>query len=139
MSSTPRPLPDAKYKQRITLWLAILFSVAMYFVVVRMVQPQGVKDNPALVNILLIAAASLVVASFLAESALRTLAREKNNAQLEQAAYIVALVLCESAALFGVVIWFVTGSSRYYLLLLIGFAGILLHYPRRDEPDRPSK
>jgi hypothetical protein len=45
----------------------------------------------------------------------------------------LALVLSEAAALFGVVVWFVTGSPQYYLFLLIGGGAMVLHFPTRPE------
>jgi hypothetical protein len=42
-------------------------------------------------------------------------------------------VLCDAAALLGVVLHFLTGSPRGQLIIAIGVAGLLLHYPKRED------
>jgi F0F1-type ATP synthase membrane subunit c/vacuolar-type H+-ATPase subunit K len=105
----------------------------MYFVVVRMVHPEQATDNPALVRILLVLAAGFTLASFAIRNRFETRAREQNMPALRRAGLLIGLVLCEAAALFGVVVWFTCASPLYYWFLLMGLAGILLHYPRQQE------
>jgi len=108
----------------------MLFSIGMYYVVVKLVQPTGAKDNPMLVRILLVMAVGLVGASFAIKRRIAAgVATPDNAARIQQLRLIVALVLCEAAALFGVVVWFVTGWQYYYVFLLLGAAGQVLHYP----------
>ena len=49
-----------------------------------------------------------------------------------RAGELVAITMCEAAALFGVVAWFVTATSHYYWFLILGAAGMLLHFPQRE-------
>ena len=46
---------------------------------------------------------------------------------------IIALALTESPALFGVVVYAVSGWPQSWLFLLISAAGYLLNFPRRDD------
>lgn len=110
------------YRQQLVLWVAMAISIPVYFVVARMVQPVDVQANETLVAVLLVVALSLVGLSFPMKSRLR-----------KQSGLIVALILCEAAALFGLVIRFATGSPYYYVFLALGFAGVLLHFPRRQS------
>ena len=106
---------DADYRRRLALWLAMVFSIMMYFVVIQRVTPASPQENPTLVYAMLGASIALVVTSFVAK----------------RVADILALALCEAAALLGVVAWFVTAWSRSYVFLIVGLAGMLLHYPKR--------
>ena len=114
------------------LWLVMAVSVALYFVVVNVVELPPREPNTQLVTTLLVVAFGLVAASFPVKSRLLAQAREGNAPGREQVAHVLALVLCEAAALLGVVVRFVTGSAHYYIFLVAGLAAILLHYPRRE-------
>jgi hypothetical protein len=41
--------------------------------------------------------------------------------------------LCESAAVLGVAVHIATGSPRDQLIVAIGIAGLLLHYPKQEN------
>lgn len=122
--------PENVRGKQVMLWLAMLVSVAMYFVVVSMLPPATPTENPALVNGLLVAALGMVAASFAAKARLSQ-AAGTDDLKRKQMGLVVPLAMCESAAVLGVVVWFVTGSPRYSWFLVIGIAGILLHYPKR--------
>ena len=112
------PTPDVEYRGRLILWLAMTFAIVMYFVVIQRVTPASPQENPTLVYAMLAASVALVAASFVVKA--------------KRVPDILALALCEAAALLGVVAWFTTGWSRSYVFLIVGLAGILLHYPRRE-------
>ena len=86
-----------------------------------------------MVTALIALSACLVVASFAVKARLRGQAHVERKPELDRTAFILALVLCEAAALLGLVARFTTGSPHYYVSLLIGFVGILLHYPKREQ------
>ena len=125
--------PEALYRARVTMWAAMLFSIVMYGVVARAVRPEAPADNPTLVQVLLLLAVALVASSFGVKSQFFKRAREARNPAFIRAGELVALVLCEAAALLGVVVWFLTASPRCYWFLILGAAGQLLHYPRSGE------
>jgi hypothetical protein len=105
----------------------------VYFVLIRLVPPNAPAPNPALDTTLLVMAAGLVAVSFPLESRIRGPQEEIRNPPRERTAQILGLTLCESAALLGVVLHFTTGSPRDQLIVAIGIAGLLLHYPKREE------
>jgi hypothetical protein len=129
----PRQSPDALYRARLVTWVAMLFSIAMYFVVVQIVHPDAATDNPMLVQVLLLAAVALVAASFGVKSYFSKRALDTKSPAFVRAGELIAFTLCEAAALFGLVVWFVAASPRYYWFLILGAAGQLLHYPRRED------
>jgi hypothetical protein len=105
----------------------------MYFVVMRLVTPANPNENPTLVTALLIVAFALVVASFVVKRRLPARTDNVDVAARRRHADIVALVLCEAAALYALPVWFITGWSRSYVFLVVGLAGILLHHPKRES------
>jgi TRAP-type C4-dicarboxylate transport system permease small subunit len=106
-------------------------AIVAYLFVIRLSTPVEPKENPTLVTVLLIACVASIAASYVLKR--RMLARKDllNVAARTRAAYILALALCEMAALFGVVAWYTTGWSKSYVLLALGLAGVLSHYPER--------
>ncbi len=105
------------------LWFAMLWAVAAYYLVMRLLRPPAPAPNPLLVTTLVAAALVLVIASFAIKA--RLFARG-----LPRPGQVIALTLCDAAAILGLVLWFVTGARESYYPLVIGCAGLLLHYPR---------
>ncbi len=48
----------------------------------------------------------------------------------ERTGFILAIALCDTAALFGLVVYFVTGSPRAWVYMAIGLVGLLVHRPK---------
>lgn len=124
-SSVP-PSPEAEYRLRVIVWLAMSFSIATYYVIVRMVPPTSPGDNPTLVNALLVVSAGLTAASFVVK-------RYFFKRALVRIGELVAFALCDGAALLGLLVWFLTASPQYSWFLIMGAAGQLLHFPRSVE------
>jgi hypothetical protein len=120
-------------RQQMIIWAAMLCANLMYFVVARLVQPQQARENPTLVTALMALSVCLVATSFAVKGRLRRQARIEREPGLARAGFILALVLYEAAALLGLVVWFTTVSSQYYVPLLIGFVCMLLQYPSREQ------
>ena len=125
-----KPLSD--HRLNAIIWVAMLWSIVMYFVVMQLVHPLEPAGSPGLVTALLVVAFALVVASLLIKSRFFTQARESGKTGLRRVGQLLALAFCEAAALMGVVAWFFTGSPRSYYLVIVGFVGVLLHYPTRE-------
>ena len=123
---------DARYQVFLILWFALLMSVTLFLVLVLVVGSRG-TPNPTLSYALLAAGAATVFASFVLKQQLMRKAIEKRDVAALQSSHIVALALCESAALFGVLDRFVTASQTSWFLFAIAVLGILLHFPRKDN------
>jgi predicted MFS family arabinose efflux permease len=123
---------DARYQVFLILWFALLMSVTLFLVLVVVVGSHG-TPNPTLSYALLAAGAAIVFASFVLKQQLMRKAIEKRDLAALQSSHIVALALCESAALFGVLDRFVTASQTSWFLFAIAVLGILLHFPRKDN------
>ncbi|HEY2012433.1 MAG TPA: hypothetical protein VGH38_02980 [Bryobacteraceae bacterium] len=126
----------AARRMQILIWLAMVASVGMYFVLVQLVTPAHAQENPALVNILLVSALTLVGASFPLKKRIRSQATPGGDPdKAQQSGLLVALALCEAAALCGVVVWFNTAWPYYYVFMLLGLGGQLAHYPGLDDQE----
>jgi hypothetical protein len=115
-----------------TLWIALFLSVGMYFVWTAIAdRPKNLAPNSTLFLVLLAIALSTTLVSFPVKSMLVRKAAERQQLQLVQQAYVVALAMCEVSALLGVLDFFVTSNRYYYSLFILAACAQLLHFPRR--------
>jgi hypothetical protein len=126
MQNVPsQPAASAERRFRLVLWLWMLAAIPMYYAVMRAVPPGAPTAGPTLLYVLLPLS---VVTAVLSISIRKLVARSK-----PRDAFILGLALCEAAALFGMVAWFVTGSPHSCYCLGAGAAGMLLHFPRAAQ------
>ena len=117
-----------------TVWIALLLSIAGYFVLTIFVKPSAdVPPNPTLSLILLVVGISTTLMSFVIRNRLLTRAVDQQQVPLVQQAYVAGWAINEVAALLSVVDLFVTGHSHYYILLIVSACGLLLQFPRRES------
>jgi len=122
----------ARYRVFLVLWLAILMSVVLFLVLALVVAGTGVA-NPTLSYSLVGISLIVVIGSLVLKHRLVNQAIEKREVQSLQGASIVGMALCESAALFGLLDHFVTGSNIYWFAFLFAATGMLLHFPKKDS------
>jgi hypothetical protein len=116
-----------------TLWMALLLSIVVYYVLTIFVKPSGEPTpNPTLSLALLLAGISTTLVSFLIKNRLLSRAVEQQQVPWVQQAYVAGWAINEVAALLGMLDFFVTGHRHYSLLFIIAFCGLLLHFPRRE-------
>jgi hypothetical protein len=119
-------------KQRI-VWAALTSSVALYFVLALLIPPAALTENASVERVLLVLAVAYVLLSIPAKHWLLAQAEAVDSALLRGLAFLVPLVLCEAAAVTGLVLRFAAGSSHYYVFLVLALLGMLLHFPRRPR------
>jgi O-antigen/teichoic acid export membrane protein len=125
---------QARYRIQLIIWIALIFAVVIFFVMTKVIgTPPSAHDNPVLVWILMVLGALIIALSFLMKRRFMAQAVEQQSPATLQTALIIALALCESTALFGMVVFFATGSRYYYLFFIASVLGMLLHRPRRDQ------
>ena len=117
-----------------TLWFGMFMSIVLYYGLTFFL---GTRDETASNDMLslglLVVGILTMLISFPVKSRLITYAVEQQRVHLVQQAYILALALCEVAALLGLLDFFATGHRHYYVLFLIAALGQLLHFPRREH------
>jgi hypothetical protein len=132
-----------RYQTMLTLWFGLLASVGMYFVLLIFRPPvanESGTPNSSLPIILFTANAMvMVLLSFVVKAKLLAQSVEKRDVLLVQKAMIIACAMCDVSAILGVVarLAFNTGREAVWLLLL-GAAGIALHFPRRSQLEAAS-
>jgi F0F1-type ATP synthase membrane subunit c/vacuolar-type H+-ATPase subunit K len=121
------------------LWGIFLTTVGLYVLVTVFARPseevlrEGGRDNPALLMILAVAGLSTVSISFVVKRHFYGRAAERQDPAVFHQGFILAIVLCETAVLFGLVGLFITWNTYAYLLFVLGALGMLLHFPRREQ------
>ncbi|HLM57488.1 MAG TPA: hypothetical protein VK422_15340 [Pyrinomonadaceae bacterium] len=131
--------PEARLRTMRILWAVFLMNVGLLALVTRFGAPdeREVEGVPPLLYALAAAALSAVVASFVLKASFYRRAAELREPARVQTGFIVALALCESAALMGMVGVFVTLCDYSYALFALGALGMVLHFPRREQVFAP--
>ena len=122
----------ARYRVFFVLWIGILMSIVLFLVLALAVASKGVA-NPMLSYSLLGISLIVVIVAVVLKNRLVKQAIEKREIQSLQSAYIIGMALCESAALFGLLDHFVTGSNFCWFAFLFATTGMLLHFPKKDD------
>ena len=124
---------EAQHRTLLILWTFLFMSV-IGFLLFAVLVPSDATGDKTVISIVLIALAfSNVSLSFTFKSTLLKRSIGSQDLQLVLRAYLVVLMICESAALFGVISHFVTGSASSYVAFGLGIIGILLHFPRKKH------
>ena len=135
--TTRKPGTNVSHRTVTIIWAAILGAVFLFALVGYMGRGAGTyevaDDKRTLLLLLAALALTLTAASFFVKSAFLLKAAREQRPDLTLTAYVVAFSLSESAALFGLISLFITGSTYSYLLIALGFVGVLLHKPGRDH------
>src|SRR5690349_16041337 len=120
-----QPTVDERVLTLRILWMALLMSIAIYYVLTLFVARPEVAPNPSL-SIGLIGVAMLaILISFLIKNRLLDKAVAQQNPGMAQQAYVVACAITEVAALLGLVDYFTTADRYHHALFLIGAVGML--------------
>ena len=147
--------PETRLRTMRILWAVFLTTIGLYALIAYFARPSGREDYPATAaetlgigasaggfSVLLIVFFALglggVVASFLVKQYYAQRAVRLQSPAILQTGFILAAVLCESAALFGLIGLFADGNPFAYLLFVVAAAGLVLHFPRREDVEAAS-
>ena len=134
---------NKRHQTMVVLWFALLMSIGSFFVFTRLAAPTisnapRETRNPAVIVALVVFGILLVGISFLLKRKFLQKSVEKQDIGLVQQGMVLACAICEFSALLGVVDHFLIGDPEYYLLLVIGATGTVLHFPRREQLSAAS-
>ena len=127
---------DARYRVMLTMWVAFLITIGIFLLVVNLAQTKSEGDygnNPMLFWIFVGMGFFMFALSFLLKKMFLAQSVARQSVAMVQSAHIIAFAMCEVAAIFGLILRFMTGARFYYLLFIIAWLGILLHMPRRAQ------
>jgi len=119
-----------RYRTLLTLWIGMMMSIVIWFVLTRWLEVRN-PENPQLGLLLICFGFVPMSSSFLVKQVLVGKAIDRQDPRLLQPAYVVALALCEIAALLGLLARFAASSPHYYAAFVIAGSGMLLHFPQR--------
>ncbi len=137
---TPSPVtPEKAYRLVLIIWAALFASIGMYYVVCRtLLQPAKVDPDAPLAVPLLVLAILMVLSSRYFATRLGTRGGRVRTPAKVQAGYILALMMSESIALYGVVILTTSGWEHYWVFFAISVVAFILNFPRRDAFEQAS-
>jgi|SRR5262245_16163622 len=111
----------------------MLLSVLLYYILTLFIGPKSTTPNNMLsltlagVGVFTTLLSLVVKSKFLARSV------EQQRVELLQQGLIIAWALSETAALLGLLDFFVTGNRLYWILFVIAAIGQLANFPRRQD------
>ena len=124
---------EALHRKLVILWFGQFVSICLLLGLTLYVPTDNPEPNTMLSFALIGTAFTVVVLSILIKLRIVQRAIEKRDPAMLQTGYVVGLVVCEAAALLGIVDHFVTGSSYYYISFALGLLGMLIHFPKKDH------
>ena len=124
---------EARHRIILMVWFSLLMSISIFFVMTIMIPGNPSEPNATLSFAFIGLAFMSVAGSVLIKQRIVQRAIEKRDAAMLQTGYILGFALCESAAIWGLVDHFVTGSRFYYFSFALGLLGMLLHFPKKDH------
>jgi F0F1-type ATP synthase membrane subunit c/vacuolar-type H+-ATPase subunit K len=131
------PGPEVRLRVVRMLWAIFLVTVFNFALIGWFARPEPDAAEAAALPPLLygLAAAGLasVAASFPVKSAFYRRAAERREPAQIQTGFIIAIVLCEVAALLGLLGLFTTRSDYAFALFALAALGEALHFPRRED------
>jgi hypothetical protein len=131
-NGTDQPDLDARYRTLLILWSAICMSVLLFLVLIYM-SPVVANENRNLTLALNSVGLVPVALSFLLKQRMLTKSVELQRLDFVQSGYVLSFALCESAALFGLMNHFLTGTKYYYFAFIIAGLGLILHFPQKQN------
>lgn len=144
-----RPTTESQYKTLIVIWASLLMSQVMFVVLVFLTRPKLFQfdfskpllgdgstssgSTSALIIGFAIAAITAVAFSFAFRRRLNDRAVAEQNTAHVQTGLIIALALCEASSLFGLALAFAFDYQYFFVWMILGIVGMILHFPKRDE------
>jgi hypothetical protein len=118
------------------LWFLFLGSIALYAIMLWLIERrESAREEGRLTLNWLLCFMGLVsvASSVIVKRVLLALAVARRKIWQVVRAYIVAFALCEAAAIFGAVVFFLTRDRLAYLMCALATMAIAAHYPRREH------
>lgn len=133
---------DQKYRTMVILWAILLFSQLLFVVVIYSAKGGEILIDPEQsllgdLSPIVVAAAMLAFTNLAISFVLRKKMIEQGigeqKPQYVQTALIIGCAFCEVISIIGLVLALAFNYPYFYLWLIVGFAGIFLHFPRRKH------
>jgi hypothetical protein len=124
---------EAQHRVILIIWGFLFMSVVGFAVMTILIPSAAHGDDRVLALVLVAASFSTLVVSLVLKRTFLAQSVAKQDVALVIKAYIVALALCESAGLFGLMIHLVTGSVYFFFAFGFSLLGMALHFPKKQH------
>lgn len=133
---------ESIYRSMVLIWASLLFSQVLLLAVAFIAKPELARfdfskpllgENQTLTLVFFLIALANVAVSFVIKKFLINRAINEQNPELVQTAIIVACALAETASLLGLVLTFISGYQYFFVFFILGIAGMILHFPLRQN------
>jgi len=129
---------EARYPGLVVVWFGQLMSIGALvgfslFLVPETSDLPGAATGSLLRLVLTALGVFFVVASFAVKRKLLNESVAKQQINLVQKAFVIAVVMCEVCAIIGVIERFLINHHDYYFLFVLAAAGTVFHFPRREH------
>lgn len=122
----------ARYQVFLILWIAISISVGVLFALAVFLPGSGTANETLSFALLGMAFVTMVTSLVIKQQMVKKAIEQQQVAALLNA-YVVGFALSESAAIFGLLDHFVSGSGYYRFSFVMAAIGLLLHFPKKDH------
>lgn len=135
---------QVEYQTLVVLWLALLTSQVLFFFLVWFVKPNIFAyeapppffgDMPLVILVFSASAIVFLLLSFVLSRQHMQRAVRDQDAACVQTALVLGCVLSEIPSLLGLVLAFAFDYPYFYLWIVLGTLGMLLHFPRKGNLD----
>lgn len=132
---------EAQYKTMVLLWAALLMSQFLFVLLIFLTRPKlftfdfsqpVMGPSSAMVLGFAAAAVTAVIFSFAFRKKLNERAVATQDPGQVQTGLIIALALCEASSLFGLALAFGFEYQYFFVWIILGVIGMILHFPNRD-------
>ncbi len=131
MNPTPRQATaGARQRGLLIIWCAQFTALGLFFALTRLVDVPVRAGNDNLRWLFGVLGGATFALSFMLKRILMQRAVEQQRPDYVSTAYVLAFALCEAAAIFALVNYFISGVPLY-LLFILAAVGLLFHFPRR--------
>jgi hypothetical protein len=128
---------EASLRNMRFLWAKFLIAVVMFslftFVLSPAREPYEPETGQMLFMVFLGLSICSVAASFFVKTSFSKRAESERKVDLFHTGLVISLVLCEAAAIIGVVSHFSINHPFSFVMFVLAGLGELLHFPRREQ------
>jgi FtsH-binding integral membrane protein len=133
-----------EYKTLVVLWFALLTSQILFLVLVYFMKPElftfdssrSLLNDQPLITLAFggIALVFLILSFVLSRQHMRRAVQDK-DAGCVQTGLVLGCALSEIPSILGLILAFAFSHPYFYLWIILGAVGILLHFPRKHYLD----
>lgn len=126
---------DRKLRLLFLLWAAFLSSAVLCGLIIWLAEREETTaaGDPLLATVFAFAGLAAIASSVIVKRVFLALATARHKLWQVVRAYLIAFVLCDAAAMLGLIAFFLSRSRLAYVMCAVAALAIAAHRPRRDH------